>query len=182
VPMIRVLTGVLLCMVTTQSGFADNSLIKVEIRGNENSSIVYGEHMHNNLHFITTSQTASARVFQEWNSWGWEARSFSARDFYDSKKEYRIFRRAGPWTKNFPAFHSIEKSKFIITDINLIDRTWKIEPSLAEGQAHRLILTGHLEIKLTPEAIAGKVWTGRVSTGPQEVVIQKEVTPILNKK
>ncbi len=163
-------------MATSQA-----SNFRVQIRGNENSSIIFGNSMHNNFHFILRTEGKNLRVFYEWNSWGWYARSFSAVDRYDPKKTYKILRRSGTWDKNAPAFHEIKPGDMLVTDINLIDGTWKIEPPLEKEAAHRLMVTGHFSVKESTDSKKLKVWTGELSSEAEEIVLQKECVPVLTK-
>ncbi len=169
--------GIMIFMIDVK---ADDSSLQVLIRGNENSGIVFGNDMHNNFHVILRTKDKPVRVFQTSNSWGWQTRLFTAVDRYDSNKKYRIIRNPRPWYKNVPSTHEIKAGNLLITDINLIDGSWKVEPPLEEGRAHRLLLTAHFNLDVSSEAKIQKVWIGKISSSSEESVLQQEVIPILN--
>jgi hypothetical protein len=154
--------------------------LRCEIRGNENGNIVFDEAGPGNLHFILSSSQEGLKVFQEWNSWGFYARSFLAVDEKDKAKRYRLAHRIRPWDKNFAATHLLNAGQFLITDIHLCDGSWAVEPKLPEDVPARLILTGIFEIKTDAESKAQDVWTGRIESVPKSAFIDRFCVKRLN--
>lgn len=140
------------------------------------------------FHFVLTARNESIRVYEEWNSWGWFARTFTAQDEEDPLSKYYIYRQRGTWDANYPSTYEIEAGKYLITDIDLCDRTWTIEPKLNEKRDHRLIMQGHFDVKPAKDDDLAKVnsgtfglsWTGHLDTNKFKVVISKESASILN--
>jgi hypothetical protein len=92
-----------------------------------------------------------------------------------------VFKRSQQkiWTKNYPATHQIKKGEFLITNIDLCDGTWTVEPDIPEKDLE-LRLTGYLEIKPDEETRKQKVWTGKLSTRPIEIIMGKTCAARLN--
>ena len=121
------------------------------------------------------------KVFQEWNSWGFYARSFLAVDEKDKAKRYRLApTESDLGDKNFAATHLLNTGQFLITDIHLCDGYWAVEPKLPEDVPARLTLTGIFEIKADAESKAQNVWTGRIESEPKSVFIDRFCVRRLN--
>jgi hypothetical protein len=182
-PTLRVLVVLLGCVFAAASSRSQDmsmtkSALRCELRGNENGNIYFGEYMHN-MHFLLFSGQDGLKVYQEWNSWGYYARSFSAVDQDGPSKKYEIQRRPGEWTKNTPSTHTLNRGEFLITDIDLCDGTWSITPALPNAPA-KLVITPHFEIGAREDAVTNGVWTGRIDGPPKEVFIEKTSVALLN--
>ena len=157
-----------------------NILLAAEIKSLNNGKI----------QFVLKAGKKDVEVYQDWNSWGWFARSFTATDKFDSKIKYELFRPRNVWAKNFPSTDKVKAGEVFVTDINLCDGTWSIEPRLKSGKDHYLLLCGHFDIveekqkkKLTKEEekfekfkndLYGDSWTGHLDTNAVEIMIPND--------
>jgi hypothetical protein len=153
-------------------------VLRCELRGNENKPIQFSKDLPGWMHFILFSQQNGLRVFQEWNSWGYYARSFVATE---QGKSYRIARRPGAWDKNAPTTHTLNRGEFLITDINLVDGTWSVNPKLAVRAYIRLNVTAEFQITKDADASAAGVWTGKIKSTPTEILLDQSAIERLNK-
>jgi len=150
-------------------------VLRCELRGSENKPIQFGKDLPGWMHFILFSEQDGLKVFQEWNSWGYSARSFLARD------GYRIFRRPGAWDKNAPTTHTLNRGEFLITDINLVDGSWSVTPKLPVRPFLRLSVTAEFQVAQDADSKAAGVWTGKIRSATTEVMLDKSAIEVLNK-
>jgi hypothetical protein len=168
----------LMCLSTPFAVRADE--LRAELRGNDSRQPIFRDNYRNAIHFLLTAQRGPTRVFQEWCSWGYFTRWFTAQAVEGPGTKF-VFKRSQQkiWTKNYPATHQIKKGEFLITNIDLCDGTWTVEPDIPEKDLE-LRLTGYLEIKPDEETRKQKVWTGKLSTRPIEIIMGKTCAARLN--
>lgn len=135
------------------------------------------------LHFLLFSNRAGLKVYQDWNSWGYYARSFIAKD--EDSKRYEITRRESEWDRNFPSTDTLNKGGFLITDVYLCDGTWRASPKLPKRQTVNLQLVGRFTMKaekngLPTDASTANVWTGQIESAPVEVYLDRHCVDALN--
>jgi hypothetical protein len=169
----------LTCLLVPSTGQAGE--LKAELRGNDSKQPIFRDNYRNEIHFLLTAKKGPMRVFQEWCSWGYFTRWFTAREVEAVDKQY-VFRRSRRkvWTKNYPATHLIKKGQFLITNVDLCDGTWTVEPDLPEKDLE-LSLTGYLEIEPDEETRRQKVFTGKLKTRPIVIIMGKSCAAVINK-
>jgi hypothetical protein len=155
-----------------------NGTLRCELRGNDNGFMYFSAHSPNHLHFILFSDADDLKVFQEWNSWGYYARTFLATDA--ASKTYEFSRREGAWDKNAPTTHTLKRGEFIITDIYLCEGTWQASPKLPAGQPAKLQVVGRFKNQADKDAMSAGVWTGKIESKPTEIFLEKECVERLN--
>lgn len=156
-------------------------VLSAELRGNENRHPIAGERIHNGLHFLLKIHK-NVRVFQEWCSWGYFNRWIVAVEIGGAGKKYTFKRKPRGWTKNFPAYHELKKGEFLITDIDLCDGSWQVEPQLPSNKMFQLKLTGHYTVVPDKESRKYNVWTGELVTNSVVLTVYPECADKLNKK
>ena len=85
-------------------------------------------HPQNHLHFLLLSERDGLKVYDQWNRWGYFARSFDLT--VAGPKNYQVTRRDRVWDKNFPKSVAINHGEVLVTDIYLCDATWHVSPKL----------------------------------------------------
>jgi hypothetical protein len=110
------------------------------------------------LHFLLFWQASGVRVYQDWNSWGYYARSFVAKD--GKGQTYEIKRRETGFTKNGPSTDALKAGDFLITDIYPCDGSWYVSPQLQLGQSATLTVKARFHIPADEDAIKYRAWTG----------------------
>ena len=165
-------------LLTMGADMPPNHKLRCELRGNENATdISFSAQRPEHLHFILFSHEDGLKVYAEWNSWGYAARSFTATDA--QSKAYNISRRARGWSRNAPTTQTIAKGDFLMTDIYLCDGTWRVEPKLPAGPV-KLKVIGHFQNSPGADAKRAGVWTGEIQSPPVEVSLEKECVERLN--
>jgi hypothetical protein len=169
----------MICLLLPVPGLAGE--LRAELRGNDSRQPIFRDNYRNGIHFLLTARNGPVRVFQEWCSWGYFTRSFAAWALDAVDKKY-VFNRSNrmAWTKNYPATHKLKKSEFLITNVDLCDGTWTVEPDLPEKDLE-LSVIGYLEIKPDKETRKQKVFTGKLTTKPIKIVMGKSCAAIINK-
>jgi hypothetical protein len=155
--------------------------LRAELRGNDSKQPIFRDNYRNEIHFLLTAKKGPVRVFQEWCSWGYFTRSFTAWNLEAVDKKY-VFKRSNrkAWTKNYPATHKIKKGDFLVTNVDLCDGTWTVEPDLPVKDLE-LSVIGHFEIKPDEETRKQKVFTGKLKTKPIKIIMGKACAAIINK-
>ena len=134
---------------------------------------------HHHLHFLLFWQTSGVKVYQDWNSWGYYARSFVARDA--EGRAYELAARPTEFPMNYPSTHALNAGDFVITNVYLCDGSWYASPKLPSGQPATLSLTGRFRIPANEDAVKHGVWTGEIqSATPVEVYLGKDCVRALN--
>jgi len=109
---------------------ASSSLLRCELRGPDLGGWWSPASRHH-LHFLLFGQTSGVKVYQDWNSWGYDARSFVGRDANGST--YELAARPREFTKNAPATLALSAGDFLITNVYLCDGSWYVSPKLPSG-------------------------------------------------
>ena len=84
--------------------------------------------LRSHLHFVLLSKRSGIDVYEDWNSWGYFTRSFSATDA--QSRHFEITRRPRGWDRNFPSVTTLNSGQFLITDIYLCDGSWRVSPRM----------------------------------------------------
>jgi hypothetical protein len=117
-------------------------------------------------------------VYEDWNSWGYYARSFKVTD--RNSKTYEISRRESEWDRNFPSTATLNKGDFLITDVYLCDGIWRVSPKLPTGQTLTLRLTGRFTMQADKKETIRDLWTGQIESAPIEAYLDKRCVDVLN--
>jgi hypothetical protein len=161
---------------------APEPALRAELRGDDNRPPIFRLEYRNPIHFLLFSSQDGLRVFQEWCSWGYFTRSFTARQVGGAARGFALRRNPDQaWTKNFPATHTLDRGAFLITSADLCDGSWIAEPALPLEDLE-LELVGHFEIQPDKETAEQKVWTGRLSTRPLTAILGRDCAAVLNRR
>jgi hypothetical protein len=135
------------------------------------------------MHFILFSGRDGLRAFEDWNSWGYFARSFTLTDSNSTK--YEVTARDRVWDRNFPSTFTINRGEVLVTDIYLCGSTWKVSPKLPLRETTWTI-TGHFTQKqdTAPWAVqynsTNEVWHGTIDSPPIQLILTKGCVLRLN--
>jgi hypothetical protein len=132
------------------------------------------------LHFLLFWGEKGVKVYQDWNSWGYYARSLVGTDA--SSPTYELARRETGFTKNYPSTDALNPGEFLITDVYPCDGSWYVSPKLPSGQDATLRLAGSFRIPADQDAGKHAVWTGDIQSAPIEVYLDKNCVGALNAK
>jgi hypothetical protein len=178
----RVLILLVLLLVAAVAAIAHVSgqlpELRCELRPSEHGEVWFSPELRSHLHFLLLSNRTGLKVFQDWNSWGYYARSFKVKD--EHSKTYEITRRESDWDKNFPSTDTLNKGDFLITDVYLCDGTWRVSPKLPIGQALTLRLVGRFMMRADKKETIRDLWMGQVESAPVDVHIDKQCVDVLN--
>jgi hypothetical protein len=152
--------------------------LRCELRPSEHAGVWFSPEQRSHLHFLLLSNRTGLKVYQDWNSWGYYARSFKGKD--EHSKPYEITRRESEWDKNFPSTDTLNKGDFLVTDVYLCDGTWRASPELPTGQNLTLRLVGRFIIQADKKETIRDLWTGQVESSPVEVHVDKRCVDVLN--
>ena len=131
------------------------------------------------LHFLLFWQTSAVKVYQDWNSWGYYARSFVGGDV--KGQTYEVAARPTEFTKNSPSTVAFKAGDFLITNVYLCDGSWYVSPKLPSGQPATLSLTGRFRIPPNKDAVKYGVWTWEIqSAAPVDAYLGKDCVRALN--
>ena len=155
-----------------------NQVLRCELRGNETRAIDLSANPASHFHFLLFSSEEGVKIYQEWNSWGYYARSFVATD--SNSNTYQISRRQGEWDKNAPTTHSLHKGDVLVTDICFSEGTWQVSPKLPRGQLLVLNIIGRFQNKTAKDDMNKSIWTGQIESKPVEIILEKECVERLN--
>jgi hypothetical protein len=152
--------------------------LRCELRPSKNGVVWFSPDRRSHLHFLLLSNRTGLKVYQDWNSWGYFARSFKVKD--EHSKTYEITRRDKDWTKNFPSTDTLDKGDFVITDVDLCDETWRVSPKLPIGQDLKLRLVGRFIMQADKKEPIKDLWTGQIESAPVEAYVDKRCVDVLN--
>jgi hypothetical protein len=156
----------------------NSSPLRCELRGPELGGW-WSPASHHHLHFLLFWQTSGLKVYQDWNSWGYDSRSFVGRDA--NGRTYELAARPRGFTVNYPATLALSAGDFLITNVYLCDGSWYVSPKLPSGQSATLSLTGRFRIPMGGDAVKHGVWTGETeSAAPTDVYLGKDCVRALN--
>ncbi len=126
--------------------------------------------------YVVLSNTSkdAQRVFESWNSWGYQTVSF---EFVtpDGKKTV-VSKRPQDFTRNFPSTFLIPPGEHQVYAIRL-DKWWEARPILTARAETQITLKAIYQVSATPESTKEKVWTGRVESKAYNLVLKYRRTP-----
>jgi hypothetical protein len=174
------LTAILTCAFPLMG---TDQTLHCELRGSDHGSTVFTNHSPGqfhpgHFHFLLFSDSDGLKVYKDWNSWGYYARSFTGTDA--ASRSYSLTLRKTGFTQNAPATDTLNKGEFLITDIYLCDGSWHVAPKLPIRAMIALRLVGHFAIAADKDAITNNVWTGQIKSNELEVFIDKACVERLN--
>ena len=100
-------------------------------------------------------------VWENWNSWGYQAISFEV-TMADGKK-FVLSKKQEEFTMNFPSTFVVEPGEHQVYPIKF-DEWWETHPALPKTDEMPIKLKAVYEVTTTPEATQYKVWTGRLES------------------
>lgn len=154
--------------------------LRCEVRGNDNKPIYFGEQQANALKFVLFASQDGVKVFQEWNSWGYFARSFWCTDVDNASKSYTISRREHAWDKNAPSTQALKRGELLTTNVNFMDGTWAVSPRLPPRPQTHLRLTPRYEILEDSSARETGAWVGKITGPPVDIYLESGCCKRLN--
>ena len=112
---------------------------------------------------LTNISKEPQAAFERWNSWGYQAVSFEVQTADGHK--VTISKKPHGFDKNFPSTFVIPPGEHMVYPISL-DEEWDAVPPLpmADETPIPITVTAIYEVRPTPEAAQGKVWTGRLES------------------
>jgi hypothetical protein len=157
--------------------------LRCELRASDHAGMWFSPDQRSHLHFLLFSNRAGVEVYEDWNSWGYFARSFIAKD--EHSRIYEITRRESGWDKNYPSTDTLNTGDVLITDIFLCDGTRRVSPKLPKGPTVNLQLLGRFTMKeekngLPTDAWTANVWTGQIESAPVELHLDRHCVDALN--
>jgi hypothetical protein len=120
---------------------------------------------------LTNISSHSQPVFEDWNSWGYQAVSFEA--LAADGRRFVISRKSHRFTMNFPSTFIVPPGEHMVYAIALDDE-WKAVPSVPIADATPILVTlkAIYEVKPSPEATKGEVWIGRLESRSYRVKLR----------
>lgn len=129
-------------------------------------------HPQNHLHFLLLSERDGLKVYDQWNMWGYFARTFDLT--VAGTRNYQVTRRDRVWDSNFPKSVTIDRGEVLVTDIYLCDGTWGVSPKLPVQEVSARIV-GHYTLRPRTGPAASPsfypledVWIGTINSPPIE--------------
>ena len=110
---------------------------------------------------LTNVSSKPQKVFEDWNSWGYQAISF--RVTTEDGKRVVISERQQDFTKNYPSTFTVDPGEHQVFAIHL-DNWWEAKPPIPKRNETPITLTVIYELLPSPEAARQSVWTGRVES------------------
>jgi len=154
--------------------------LRCELRTSEKDEL-FSPTLPYHLHFLLFWQTSGVNVYEDWNSWGYGARWFVARDA--KGRTYELERRGTVFTKNYPSTVALNAGDFLITDVFLCDGSWLVTPKLPSDQRVTLSLTARFTIRPREDPVEHRVWTGELQSDvPIDVYLGEDCVRALNAK
>jgi hypothetical protein len=135
------------------------------------------------LHFVLLSKREGIDVYEDWNSWGYFTRSFTAT--VSQSRHFEITRRPPlGWDRNFPSVTTLDNGQFLTTDIYLCDGSWRVSPRMAISSGQKITVVGHFKQERDDEKfqIFGNPWIGSIESAPVELTLSKGCITSLNSK
>jgi hypothetical protein len=110
---------------------------------------------------LTNVSKQPQSVWEDWNSWGYQAISFEL--VTEDGKKYIISRAPEGFDKNFPSTYTVAPGEHQVFAIRL-DKWWETHPSLPKISEIPVTLKAIYEVSPTPEAAQFRVWTGHLES------------------
>jgi hypothetical protein len=135
--------------------------------------------LRSHLHFVLLSKRAGIDIYEDWNSWGYSTRSFSATD--SQSRHFEITRRLPlGWDRNFPSVTTLSDGQFLITDIYLCDGSWRVSPRMATPSGQKLTVVGRFKQERDDGFQLGNPWIGNIESAPVELNLSEGCITSLN--
>ena len=132
------------------------------------------------LHLVLLSNRDGIDIYEDWNSWGYFARSFTASDSHSRRYEITRVPPDG-WDRNFPSVVTLNRGQFLITDIYLCDGTWRVSPRMSVPSGQELRVIGRFKQARDRLALAlGNPWVGNIKSAPIELSLSESCIARLN--
>jgi hypothetical protein len=119
---------------------------------------------------LTNTSKEPQAVWEDWNSWGYQAVSFEMMTA-DGKK-YLVSKRQQIFTVNFPSAFLIEPGGHQVYSIRL-DIQWESRPPIPKTEEMPITLRAIYEVSPTPESARYKVWTGRIESHIYNLILKQ---------
>jgi hypothetical protein len=129
------------------------------------------------FHFLLFSERNGLKVYDEWNMWGYFARTFDLT--VAGTKNYQVTRRDRIWDKYFPKSVTIDRGEVLATDIYLCDGSWSVSPKLpVQTVSVNMIGRYTLRPRTGPAASSSffpleDIWIGTINSPPVELNLSK---------
>jgi hypothetical protein len=119
---------------------------------------------------LTNVSSEPQRVWQTWNSWGYQTVSF---DFATKDgKKYAVTKRDEEFTRNFPSTFLVPPGEHEVFAVHL-DESWVTHPPFPKADEMPITVKAIYEVPPTPEASQHKVWTGRVESHTYDLTLRQ---------
>jgi hypothetical protein len=172
---------VVVCLVSAQTADKPAAGLHCELQLN---SEVLTTHPQSHLHFLLFSEQDGLKVYEDWNMWGYFARTFDLT--VSENRNYQVTRRERGWDKNYPKAVTINRGRVLVTDIYLCDGTWRVSPKLPVQEvsvrmAGRYTLRPRTGVSAAPSFYPLEdVWVGTINSAPVELYLSNECVLQLN--
>jgi hypothetical protein len=113
---------------------------------------------------IWNASDAPIKIWEPYNSWGWEMLSFDAQD-PTTGQILVVERIPTAWTANQPTFHTIQAGDPYRIQFDLGDGTWRAKGGGAIHLWKKQLLRVHLRIQESPEGSQFRVLAGEAASG-----------------
>jgi len=169
------------CFVSAQTADKPAAGLHCELQLNYE---VLTTHPQSHLHFLLFSEQDGLKVYEDWNMWGYFARTFDLT--VSGTKNYQVTRRERVWDKNYPKAVTINRGGVLVTDIYLCDGTWRVSPKLPVQEVSvrmvgRYTLRPRTGVSADPSwYLLEDVWIGTINSAPVELSLSKECVLQLN--
>ena len=140
-----------------------------EGRSDQGARISWGDDSKRNFYVVLTNTTDKPRrVFNTWNSWGYQAISFEFTLSPETK--INVSMKPQRFTKNVPSTFTIPPNGHQVFPITL-NEAWDEKPNF--GKAGRIMVKMRIvyELSETTESKENGVWTGRIESEQYRVVV-----------
>jgi hypothetical protein len=167
--------GLLLVALVGAEGLKAGELLGVDIvpalsRGSEPEIFVSGE-PHHRLHVVVSNLSDSPqRVYEDWNSWGYDSLSFEA--ITGEGKKVQLKKKPRDWTKNFASTYTIAARGHYVIPVQLSTNEWENAELISSPEVQPIKLKAIFEIP-KPDTNTYQVWVGRVESVTRTVKVEK---------
>ncbi|MGI9239469.1 MAG: hypothetical protein ACR2RV_01635 [Verrucomicrobiales bacterium] len=142
-----------------------------ESRSGQVSKIGWGAESKRKCYVVLTNTTDQPqRVFETWNSWGYQAISFELT--HASGKTSKVSVKPQIFTVNFPSTFTIPANGHYVFPISL-NQDWEGEPEFGKEGRTEVKLKAVYGLAPTTESREQEVWTGRVESDELAVEISR---------
>jgi hypothetical protein len=137
----------------------------------EGGSITMAQNKPRDFYVVLTNVSKEPQgVWENWNSWGYQAISFVFTTVDGSK--IVVSKRQQAFTRNGPSTFLIQPGEHQVYAIRL-DKEWGAHPMLSRADEMPITLKAVYEVSPTPEATQYSVWTGRIESGSYKFTLRQ---------